>query len=265
MPDEYRKELTNGFGRREKESTGGFGRREFIGATAAAVLVRPGLVRGAQANSAVRIGLLGCGGRGSEVASSMGKNTTARVTALADLFDDQLQAARARFDKIAGERGHAGVDPSQLFRGPKAFQQIVASKEVDAVIIATPACYHPEHLEAAVAAGRHVYLEKPVAVDVAGCKRVIRAGEKAKGKLSLAVGFQIRHASPYVELARRVHGGQIGAPVSGQIHYFASAIERPEFKDATPGERRLRNWVHDRALSGDIIVEQNIHIIDVTS
>jgi predicted dehydrogenase len=91
-------------------------------------------------------------------------------------------------------------------------------------------------------------------------------GERARGrKLSLAVGFQIRHASPYVELARRVHEGQIGQPVCGQIHYFASALRRPDWPAATPVERRLRNWVHDKALSGDVIVEQNIHIIDVTS
>src|SRR5207249_8505145 len=88
-------------------------------------------------------------------------------------------------------------------------------------------------------------------------------GEKAKGRKSLAVGFQIRHASPYVELAKRIHDGQIGQPVCGQIHYFASALERPPFEDATPAERRLRNWVHDRVLSGDIIVEQNIHVVDI--
>jgi predicted dehydrogenase len=90
-------------------------------------------------------------------------------------------------------------------------------------------------------------------------------GERAKGKVSLAVGFQIRHASPYVELARRIHEGQIGQPVTGQIHYFASAINRPDWPNASPAERRLRNWIHDKAISGDIIVEQNVHIIDVTN
>ena len=83
--------------------------------------------------------------------------------------------------------------------------------------------------------------------------------------MSLAVGFQIRHASPYVELAKRVHGGQIGAPVCGQIHYFASALNRPAVPNASPAELRLRNWVWDKILSGDIIVEQDIHIIDVTN
>jgi predicted dehydrogenase len=90
-------------------------------------------------------------------------------------------------------------------------------------------------------------------------------GEKAKGKVSLAVGFQIRHASPYVELAKRIHDGEIGTPVSGLVYYFASALKRPEYPEATKPERRLRNWVHDRALSGDIIVEQNVHVLDVTN
>jgi predicted dehydrogenase len=121
------------------------------------------------------------------------------------------------------------------------------------------------HLEAAVAAGKHVYVEKPVGVDVAGCKKVMEIGKKAEGKLSLAVGFQIRKASPYVAMVERIHNGQIGMPVNGLIHYFASALRRPETPNATPDERRLRNWVWDRVLSGDIIVEQNVHIIDVTN
>ncbi len=242
-------------------------RREFIGsaATAGLMFIRPELVRGTAANSAVRVGLLGCGGRGSEVASSIARQTTARVVALADLFDDQLQKAKARFEKLASEKGYAAVDASQMFRGPKAFQQIVASKEVDAVVIASPPYFHPEHLEAAVAAGKHIYLEKPVAVDVHGCKRVIRAGEKANGKLSLAVGFQIRHAPPFVEMVRRIHGGALGKIVTGQTYYYAAALERPDWPTAAPAEKRLRNWHFDRVLSGDILVEQGIHVVDINN
>src|SRR5262249_27302446 len=81
----------------------------------------------------------------------------------------------------------------------------------------------------------------------------------------LAVGFQIRHASPNVELARRIHAGEIGAPVSGLVYYFASALKRPDFADVSPAERRLRNWVRHRGLSGDGIGEQNVHVIDVTN
>ena len=245
------------------------GRREFMGVTAAAAgvtILKPRIAFGSQANSAVRMGLLGCGGRGRNVMGSFLENTGAVLTAIGDAFPDQLESGRKRLDEVSAKFGKPAVDPKNLFKGLRSYEALFASKDVDAVYIATPPWFHPEHLEAAIAAGKHIYLEKPVAVDVPGAKKVMALGERASGrKLSLAVGFQIRHASPYVELARRVHEGQIGQPVCGQIHYFASALRRPDWPDATPVARRLRNWVHDKALSGDIIVEQNIHIIDVTN
>jgi myo-inositol 2-dehydrogenase/D-chiro-inositol 1-dehydrogenase len=243
------------------------GRREFIGAATAVgvTILKPGLVFGSAANSAVRLGVLGCGGRGRSVASSFLENTDAVIAGLGDMFADNLEAGHQALDAVSAKVGKPKVDPAHLFVGPHAYEQLFASKDVDAVYVATPPYFHPLHLEAAIAAGKHVYLEKPVAVDVPGAKRVMALGEKAKGKVSLAVGFQIRHASPYVELAKRIHEGQIGAAVCGQIHYFASALNRPDWPNATPAERRLRNWVHDIPLSGDIIVEQNVHIIDVTN
>jgi predicted dehydrogenase len=240
-----------------------------MGATAAAAgmtILKPRTAFGSEANSAVRLGLLGCGGRGRSVTSSFLEHTGAVLTAMGDLFPDQLEAAKQRLDEAAAKLGKPAVDPSRLFRGLRAYEALFASQDVDAVCIATPPWFHPAHLEAAIAAGKHIYLEKPVAVDVPGARKVVALGERARArKLSLAVGFQIRHASPFVELAKRVHEGQIGPPVSGQIHYFASALKRPDWPAATPVERRLRNWVHDKALSGDIIVEQNIHVIDVTN
>lgn len=244
------------------------GRREFIGMAAAAAgvtILKPGVVFGSQANSAVRLGLLGCGGRGTGVTSSFLEHTGAVVTAIGDIFQDNLEQGKARLDAVAAKFGKPAIDPSRMFKGVKAYEQLFACKEVDAVYIATPPYFHPMHAEAALAAGKHVYLEKPVGVDVAGAKKVMALGQKYNGKVSLAVGFQIRHATPYVELAKRIHEGQIGDPVTGQIHYFASAINRPEWPNATAAERRLRNWVHDRVLSGDIIVEQDVHIIDVTN
>jgi len=244
------------------------GRREFLNVAIAAAgvsVLKPSLVWGSQANTAVRLGVLGCGGRGVSVAGSFLRNTGAVITAIGDIFADNLENGKKELDEVAAKVGKPAVSEALMFRGLNAYQQLFASKDVDAVYIATPPYFHPTHLEAALAAGKHVYLEKPVAVDVPGAKKVVELGERAKGKVSLAVGFQIRHASPYVELAKRIHAGEIGQPVSGQIHYFASAIGRPEWPDASRDERRLRNWVHDRALSGDIIVEQNVHIIDVTN
>jgi predicted dehydrogenase len=227
------------------------------------MLIKPSLVRGTAANSAVRVGLLGCGGRGTEDATNLIDTGNARVVALADLFGDQLYTAHAHFDQIQQAKGYAVIDASQLFLGPHAYEQIADSKEVDAIVIATPPYYHPQHLEAVVAAGKHVYLEKPVAVDVPGALRVIAIGKRAEGKLSLDVGFQIRDCPPFVELVRRIHGGALGNIVCGEAHYLTGYIDRPAWPNASPIERRLRNWVYDRALSGDIIVEQNIHVIDI--
>jgi myo-inositol 2-dehydrogenase/D-chiro-inositol 1-dehydrogenase len=252
--------------KQSKSSGNRLGRREFIGAaavTAGAMFIRPSLVRGTAANSAVRVGLLGCGGRGTEDATNMIDTGGARVVALADMFQDQLDTARAAFDKIQLAKGYAAIDAAQVFLGPKAYEHIAASKEVDAIVIATPPYYHPQHLEAVVAAHKHVYVEKPVAVDVPGCKRVIELGKRAEGRLSLDVGFQIRDCPPFVELVRRIHGGALGKIVCGESHYFASYHERPDYPNASPMERRLRNWTYDRVLSGDIIVEQNIHVIDI--
>jgi predicted dehydrogenase len=196
-------------------------RREFMGRTAAVAagvtILKPRVVFGSQANSAVRLGLLGCGGRGSGVTASFIEHTGAVLTAIGDAFPDQLDKARARLDEQSAKFGKPAVNTSKLYKGLNAYQALFADKDVDAVYIATPPWFHPMHLEAAIGAGKHIYLEKPVAVDVPGAKTVVALGEKARAKkLSLAVGFQIRHASPYVELAKRVHAGEIGTPVSAR-------------------------------------------------
>ncbi len=249
-----------------KTNTPAVDRRGFIGsaaATAGLMIVNPALVRGTSANSDVRVGLLGCGGRGTEDASNLVDTSSARVVALADLFPDQLETARKHFDEIQQAKSFPALDPKQLFVGPDAFHKILASKEIDAVVIATPPYFHPMHLEAAVAAGKHVYLEKPVAIDVPGALNVIDIGKRAEGKLSLDVGFQIRDCPPFVEMVRRIHEGAIGKIVCGEAHYLTGYIDRPQWPNASTDERRLRNWIYDRVLSGDIIVEQNIHVIDI--
>src|SRR5437660_9166677 len=241
-------------------------RRKFIAVaagTAGAMFIKPSLVRGSAANSAVRVGLLGCGGRGSEDATNLIDAGGARVVALADLFQDQLDVARASFDKIQLAKGFSTIDSAQRFVGPDAYKKTAESKEVDAVVIATPPYYHPLHLQAVVAAGKHVYLEKPVAVDVPGALKVIEIGKRVEGKLNLDVGFQIRDCPPFVELVKRIHSGALGKIVCGEAHYLTGYIDRPAWPNASATERRLRNWVYDRVLSGDIIVEQNIHVIDI--
>jgi len=241
------------------------GRREFLGAATAAsfMILKPQLVRGTAANSQVRFGILGCGGRATEEGTSFVENAGARVTAIADLFADQLEKGRQHFDSVQQAKGYAPIDSSQLFKGPNAYQEIAASKEVDFILITTPPYFHPHHLETVVAAGKHVYCEKPVGIDVPGAHHVISIGEKAQGKLSLAVGFQIRNAPPMAELTRRIQDGAIGKVACGLAYYYCGHIDRPDWPNASPEEKRLRNWVWDRELSGDIIVEQNIHVIDM--
>jgi len=239
-------------------------RRTFLktaGAVGAFTILQPRLVRGSEANSAVRVGLLGCGRRGSTHANTVVQNSAVRLTALADLFPDQLDKAKQRFDKANNSKGYAPV--AQTFVGPHAYQQIAQAKDLDAVIVATPAYYHPEHLRAAVEAHKHVYLEKPVAVDVAGAKHVLEIARQAEGRSSLDVGFQIRSAPPFIELVRRIHAGALGQIAAGEAHYYCPAPEERRWTGATGDVLRLRNWIQDRVLSGDIIVEQNIHALDI--
>ena len=134
---------------------------------------------------------------------------------------------------------------------------------MDAVLISSPAYTHAEFLEAAVAAGKHVYCEKPVATDVAGCKRVEQLGEKLNGKLSVVIGFQIRFATPYVEMVKRIHQGDIGEVINAQLHYFSSAVPIKPVNNVSDDEMRIRNHYHFRALSGGIVLDQGIHMLDV--
>ena len=241
-------------------------RRQFVEGSVAAsglLLLKQRTAFGYDANSAVRLALLGCGSRGTRVASSFADNTSTRVVALADLFPDKLEKGKAQFDQISDKLGYARIDPKMMFRGYKAFEEVAASQGVDAVQISTPAWFHVQHLDAAVKAGKHVYCEKPVGVDVAQAKQVLEIGKRAQGRLSLDVGFQLRSAPPYVEIVRRIHEGALGKIASIAANYNSPGVFYPPLPGVSADELRIRHWYWDLTLSGDIIVEQNIHIIDV--
>jgi myo-inositol 2-dehydrogenase/D-chiro-inositol 1-dehydrogenase len=242
-------------------------RRNFFGITAAAsslMILEPKSVFGYGANSAVRLGLLGCGNRGTEVATSFAKNTTARVVALADIFPDKLAQAKTHFDEVNAGLGNPAIDTKRMYRGHSAFQQIAASSDLDAIQISTPPFFHVEHLDAVVSAGKHAYCEKPIGVDIAQTIRVLGIAKRVDGKVSIDVGFQIRSAPPFVEIVRRIHAGDIGKIASIAAHYDApEAVSYAVTPSMSADERRLRNWLWDRTLSGDILLEQNIHVIDV--
>jgi predicted dehydrogenase len=242
-------------------------RRQFLqagsGAVSGILLLKPRVAFGYDANSAVRHGLLGCGNRGTSVATSFSQNTSAQVVALADLFADNLAAGRDHFDKLNASLNRQPIDSKLLFRGPHAFEQIAASKDIDLIQISTPPFFHVQHLEAAVASGKHVYCEKPVGIDVQQARQALEIAKRVRSTQSVDVGFQCRNAPPIAAIAEKIKAGALGklATVSG--NYNAPASTEKVRAGESADEYRLRNWLWDRALSGDILVEQNIHIIDL--
>lgn len=243
-------------------------RREFLKASATAaaglVFVKPGSVHGTPANDAIAVGIIGSGGRGSYIGREMLNAGGVRVVALHDLFDDRLAEARDRLDRVAEEKGLPKIADGMLFKGPEAYEKLLETG-VDAVVLTSPPYFHPEQFEAVVGAGKHCWLEKPVATDVHGTRRIEAAGRKGAGRLSMAVGFQSRYAEAYQEMVRRIHAGAIGELVCAQTYYYTGDITRKAKPGMPPLEARIRNWVFDKVLSGDILVEQNIHVLDVVN
>ncbi|MGO9937908.1 MAG: Gfo/Idh/MocA family protein [Terracidiphilus sp.] len=227
------------------------------------MLLKANTAFGYQANSAVRLGLLGCGNRGTAVATSFSRNTAAQVVALADLFADRLEARHDIFNKLNAELGRAPIDSSLLFRGPHAFEQLAGSNGVDLIQISTPPFFHVQHLETAVAAGKHVYCEKPVGIDVRQAQHALEIAKRVKSTQSVDVGFQCRNAPPIAAIAERIQSGALGKIATVVGNYNAPASVEVTHPGISPDEYRLRNWLWDRALSGDILVEQNIHLIDL--
>lgn len=225
-------------------------RRNFVRSAAATFsVVAPQAVRGSQANSSVSVGLIGSGGRGTYDAKIVTKLPGARVTALCDLFDDRL-------DKSATE---LKLERPKIY---KDFEKLLASPDIDGVIIATPPFEHPRMLEAAVDAKKHIYCEKPMGVDVAGCHRVIKAGRRHAPQKNLFVGFQQRYSPEYREGHRRLRSGEIGALANARGFWISGdPFRRIPYDD--PKIEKLRNWFCYRDYSGDFIVEQDCHNFDV--
>ena len=236
-------------------------RRRFLaGAGAAAVglsILKPELIGAAEANAKLDIGVIGCGGRGTWIADLLAKNGNYNVVALADYFPDRVDAAGSKLNVPAAMR----------FTGLSGYRRLLEQK-LDAVAIETPPYFHPEQAAAAVAAGRHVYLAKPLAVDVPGCQTIAESGRQATAKrLAFQVDFQTRAMPAYQEVISRVHKGAIGKLVTVYAEYQTSLMFEDRDKQVRQSpenaEVRLRAWGIDRLLSGDVITEQNIHALDV--
>jgi myo-inositol 2-dehydrogenase / D-chiro-inositol 1-dehydrogenase len=237
-------------------------RREFLAAAALAsgpLLVSPKTAFGAEANSRVTIGAIGCGGRGTWIADLFQKHGGYQLLAAADYFQDKVDAY--------GEK--IGVPAEKRYTGLSGYARLLESG-VDAVVIESPPYFHPRQASDAVEAGKHVYLAKPVAVDVPGCRTVEQSGRKATDKKRVfLVDFQTRTDPFYREAVKRVQYGDIGRVVSAEATYFCGPTwgDQAKWLKDRPGdpETRLRAWGLDRALSGDVITEQNIHALDVAS
>jgi predicted dehydrogenase len=238
-------------------------RREFIKTTGAAVAslaaLHPKHLRGTQVSSKVKLGLIGCGGRGLWIAGLFALHGGYEVFAGADYFPDRVEAFGAKFS----------VSPDRLFSGLSGYRRLLDCG-VEAVAIETPPYFHPGQAAAAVDRGLHVFLAKPLAVDVPGCREIASCGEKAtRRKQAFLVDFQTRAHPLFIEAMKRIHDGAIGEFVFGEATYHAESpweehYERLRSNPDDP-EVRLRAWGLDRALSGDIITEQEIHTLDVAN
>jgi len=236
----------------------GMTRRQF--AAAAVTLVGARSVRGTAANSRVRLAMFGCGGRGTWIGKLFEEHGGYQIAAAAEYFPDRVNRFGDAF----------GVSTARRYTGLSGYKRLLDDGGVDAVAIESPPYFHPEHAAAAVDAGKHVYLAKPIAVDVPGCRTVGAAGRKATQQgLCFLVDFQTRADPFYSEAIKRVRAGALGRFAFGEATYHAgipwqSQIPYARKADADP-ESRLRAWGLDRVLSGDIITEQNIHTLDVVS
>lgn len=225
-------------------------RRTFAGTTGSAMMLPSSQVAGSQANSAIQMGIIGCGGRGTEVAALFARDDRVRFTALCDVRAEQMDAAAAKLKTASAKR----------YRDHRELLQ----SEVDAVLIATPVYQHPEHLEAAVLAGKHVYCEKPAAADVEGCRRIMRAGRRASSSQCITFGFQNRYGPGYLKAEKLIQSNAIGMIKMARSNWIASTgIGKRKRAPVPPDQEKQIYWNAWKQYSGDFIVEQDVHGVDV--
>jgi predicted dehydrogenase len=230
-------------------------RRRFLAATGLTVLAATSTTSPAadsSANSKIELGLIGCGQRGAWIAPLFAEHPNCKIVALHDYFKERVDAL--------GEK--LGVEPSRRYTGLDGYKELLDSK-IDAVVIESPPYFHPAQAIAAINMEKHVYLAKPAAVDVPGALAIAQAAQSQAHRTTCLVDFQTRADEFYQGAAQKLHEGLIGPPFMAQMFYMAGRLNPQANPRDTSPMARLRNWVFDKALSGDIIVEQNIHVIDV--
>ena len=254
-------------------------RRRFIQKSVqggAAAMLIPASVAYGKNTDKIKVGLIGCGGRGTGagIIDCAQSSPGIELVAIGDVFQDHVQAAPERIKSNLEKRGLSVSDiyrvtPETTFIGFDAYKKVIAC-DVDMVILTSLPFFRPEHLREAVEAGKHVFMEKPVAVDPVGVRSVIESSDKASEKgLTLVAGTQSRRLQSYRETIKRIHNGDIGDITGGQVVRCGSAMRnwraeeksrKPEWSDM---EYHLRRWLFWTWLSGDFITEMHIHNLDI--
>lgn len=214
-------------------------------------------------NKTLKVGLIGCGGRGTAAAmEAINADPNVVLHAMADAFTDHLEESHKSLKEKLGDK--VQVADENRFVGLDAYKELLAT-EVDVIILATPPAFRPGHLEAAVNAGKHIFCEKPFAVDAPGLRRVIEASKQAKEKnLALVAGFCWRYHLPKRETFSRVLDGKVGEILAAECTYNTGELWYKERQSNwSDFEYQLRNWLYYNWLSGDHITEQAIHSIDM--
>jgi myo-inositol 2-dehydrogenase/D-chiro-inositol 1-dehydrogenase len=211
---------------------------------------------GTQANASIGLGIIGTGARGQYVGRNMARDGRARIVALCDIFDDRLEQIKK------------SVPAASEAKTYHDYRQLLDDKNVDAVLIATPVYLHPEQFEAAVSAGKHIYCEKPAGTNVAGVRRLMRAGQKANPAKIVQFGFQQRFSPEYRKARELVEAGELGEPKIMMSFWILGMAPRLTAPTALPlpnlpeEERRIRLWTRWMELSGGDIVECDCHGLD---
>src|SRR5690606_12698865 len=254
--------------RMDKASLGGQ-RRDFL--KTSALLAGGAMLSGAPfigAHASVddtrKVAVIGCGGRGTGATfDGIASGANIKIVAMADAFRDRLDDAYAKLS--ARHPDKLDVPEDQKFVGFDAYKQAIPLADV--VILATSPGFRPIHFEEAVRQGKHVFMEKPVAVDVPGIRKVLAAAEEAKRKkLNVVVGLQRRYQAVYRETIKRIHDGAIGDIVSGQVYWNSGGVwVHPRKPEQSEMEYQMRNWYYFNWLCGDHIVEQHVHQLDVAN
>ncbi len=246
-----------------------FKRRDFIkaGSALAGATVLASTPVGsvfAAGSDEIKIALIGCGGRGTGAAfDAFASGQNIKLVAMADAFQDNLQSTYNTLKEKFGDK--VDVPDSRRYVGFDGYK--AAIKDADVVLLTTPPGFRPLHFDEAVKAGKHVFMEKPVAVDIPGIRKVLAAAEEAKKKkLNVVVGLQRRYQTNYREAIKRIQDGAIGDVYAGQVYWNSGGVwVRPRQAAQTEMEYQMRNWYYFNWLCGDHIVEQHVHNIDVAN